>query len=273
MLLVGCGSSTGETEATLPPTTDGAGGTLRVAVVGDSIPYNAPEDCPDCTGFVSTFVERAGRATSRPVAVDNFSRHDDAGVDDIVAQLDTSPQLAAAVTEAEIVLVSIGTFDMPPWPAGAPCGGPAAAPAEVVTQVVAFTQDCIDQKIAADAEKLGTIFETIAAAATDRPAILLALTVYNAAIDDPSFPFATDADRQRFQDVMVQVHLQWNTTLCQVADANGFTCVDVAAAFNGADGRTPVGTNVAADHLHPSQQGNDAIAGLLAAVDLSTLAA
>ena len=58
--------------------------------------------------------------------------------------------------------------------------------------------------------------------------------------------------------------------MCDRAEANGFTCVDVYHAFNGAAGDQP-STPWTVDGAHPSQQGNDLIAQLLAAVDPSTI--
>jgi len=63
---------------------------------------------------------------------------------------------------------------------------------------------------------------------------------------------------------------RWNAMLDAQATAAGFTVVDVYHAYNGPDGTLPAG-HFDAGGGHPNQAGHDAIAGLLATVDLSAL--
>ena len=51
--------------------------------------------------------------------------------------------------------------------------------------------------------------------------------------------------------------------VCGPAEAEGFGCVDVYHLFNGPHATEPAGDLLARDYTHPSQQGNDKIAGLL----------
>ena len=62
----------------------------------------------------------------------------------------------------------------------------------------------------------------------------------------------------------------WNAMLCDRATHAGFACVDVYHAFNGPSGEQPSGSWTV-DGAHPSQAGNDLIAGLLAELDISTI--
>ena len=70
---------------------------------------------------------------------------------------------------------------------------------------------------------------------------------------------------------MVGVYDQWNAMECDRAKAHGFACVDVYHAFNGPKGDKPSGSVNTIDGAHPSQAGNDLIAGLLAKLDISAI--
>ena len=48
---------------------------LRLVAIGDSIPYNSPEDCPGCTGFVDSYADAVAAATGQTVDVTNLSEH------------------------------------------------------------------------------------------------------------------------------------------------------------------------------------------------------
>src|SRR6476661_2191929 len=58
-----------------PELTVKASGALpwSLIVVGDSVPYNSPEDCPGCTGFVDRYATDVTKATGHPVKVQNLS--------------------------------------------------------------------------------------------------------------------------------------------------------------------------------------------------------
>jgi len=64
----------------------------------------------------------------------------------------------------------------------------------------------------------------------------------------------------------------WNTTLCTSAKAHGFSCADIATAFNGPDGLRPSGDLLAVDYTHPSDKGNEVIARVLADLGYAPLA-
>jgi lysophospholipase L1-like esterase len=103
------------------------------------------------------------------------------------------------------------------------------------------------------------------------PTAFIALNVYSNIPGNPDLAILGAPEQQRVEDVGVQVHDAWNEATCATADDAGFECIDLYHAFNGADGRSPLGDLVGPDYTHPSQEGNDAIAALLADVDLSAL--
>ena len=65
------------TQAPEPTLTPTAAPTARpdyvVVALGDSIPYNSPDDCPGCTGFVDLYATELGKAAGKTVAVRNMS--------------------------------------------------------------------------------------------------------------------------------------------------------------------------------------------------------
>jgi lysophospholipase L1-like esterase len=65
---------------------------------------------------------------------------------------------------------------------------------------------------------------------------------------------------------------RWNQVLCDSAQANGFGCVDLSTAFNGADGTRPSGDLLGPDYTHPTDKGNALVAERLAALGFAPLA-
>ncbi len=87
---------------------------MSVVVLGDSIPYNSPEDCSGCVGFADSYGEALGEELGEPVGVKNLSRHDGARTRDIVDQL-TSGELTEPLASADVVILSVGLNDQPPY--------------------------------------------------------------------------------------------------------------------------------------------------------------
>ena len=52
LLASGCAATPSAT-----PTPDASASALSVVVIGDSIPFNSPEDCPGCTAFVDSYAD------------------------------------------------------------------------------------------------------------------------------------------------------------------------------------------------------------------------
>ena len=70
---------------------------------------------------------------------------------------------------------------------------------------------------------------------------------------------------------MVAAYDRWNKMLCDRAANARATCLDLYHAFNGQDGTSPVPADLTSDGTHPSQKGNDLIAGMLGKVDLGAI--
>ena len=113
-----------------------------LVVIGDSVPYNAPEDCPGCTGFVDGYAKVIETHTGLQVDVANHSRHDGAGTADIEEQL-ASGELTELLGSADIVLISMGLNDRPPYDRSRPCGVDGLeTEAEFFAAVIATTTEC-----------------------------------------------------------------------------------------------------------------------------------
>ena len=82
-------------------------------------------------------------------------------------------------------------------------------------------------------------------------------------------PEALEADGVAASTAVVAA---WNKMICRAAEANGFLCADISTAFNGKDGTKPSGDLLAEDYTHPSDHGNEVIAGVLTDLGFEPLA-
>lgn len=57
--------------------------------IEDSIPYDSPEDCPGCTGFVDRYADSLHAATDCLVDAVNLSRHDGVTLPMLLEELNT----------------------------------------------------------------------------------------------------------------------------------------------------------------------------------------
>jgi lysophospholipase L1-like esterase len=270
--LGGCGdgdgvSGAGDSAGNGAPTGSSAVPSISVVVLGDSIPYNSPEDCSGCTGFAESYAEDLGEELGEPVGVTNLSRHDGARTRDIVDQL-LSGELTESLATADVVILSVGFNDQPPYTdPDQPCqvDEPAAA-ADAVEAVTATTQECVNEVTETLRRTLARGLRQLKAQAPG--ATVAALVPYDAwngwsALD--SVPVAKGRSVVRLISYALDA---WRTTLCAEMVQAGGVCVDVYRAFNGSDGAQPSGELLAPDYTHPSQQGNDRIRDLLLAARL-----
>ena len=72
--------------------------------IGDSIPYNSPDDCPGCTGFVDSYADAVAAATGRTVDVANLSER--AGLT-LPGLLDSFDDLSPVLETADVIVVGI----------------------------------------------------------------------------------------------------------------------------------------------------------------------
>jgi lysophospholipase L1-like esterase len=235
-----------------PPAT--AADALSLVVIGDSIAFNSQEDCPNCRGFVTKYAEALGKATGREVETNNRSEHTGLTLPGLMKTL---PDLRRELSDADALIIGIAHNSFP-LNDQTPCGS-------AVDQSTGAIKDWskVDAACAAQASKKSRplydeLFSTVAGWRAGQPTVLLALNRYN---DWNGFEQANLTQAQ--VDKTVLLHEAWNAMLCDSAESNGFDCVDVHHAFNGADGTKPSADLLADDYTHPSQLGNDEIARLL----------
>ncbi|MGY3128222.1 lysophospholipase L1-like esterase [Agrococcus sp. UYP33] len=263
VLLTGCAAAAPSDSAA--PTSDPAAApdasstppAGQLVVLGDSIPFNAPEDCPGCTGFVDAYAAAVGEAQGGAPQVQNLSRHDGARVADILEQVERGT-VDTALASAQTVILSAGFNDQPPyWQPDAPCVGAVETDEQVIDTLIATTPECITDATAAVRADYAQLLAEIRARAAD--AELLTLTSYNAWTGWEALDARAPEDSTAAQDVVVSALEQWRDAVCAETEVAGGTCVDLLAPFNGADGRTAAGDLLAEDYTHPSQLGNDRI--------------
>lgn len=256
-----CGSDSGTSPAaTTPSESPTAAEPLQLVAIGDSIPYNAPEDCPGCTGFVDLYADELAEATGREVETQNLSQHNSLTLPMLLDELDTyEDELSTA--DAIIVGVAHNSIALN---GDAPCGTTWNDATSTFEDWSKLTEKCAVDSAAEYRDSYDELFSTVAGWRADKPTILLALNKYS---DWIGWSAASAEELQ----LTIPFHDAWNTMLCDSAVANGFTCADLYQAFNGPDGAEPAGDLLAADHTHPSAEGNEAIADVLVTAGFAPL--
>lgn len=274
LLLVACSSGAlPSQESTAPESTapsEAAEGLLLVAI-GDSIPYNDPMDCPGCTGFVDSYAEALTSEVGQPVTASNRSRHDGARTIDILEQLESDEALRDELATADVIVMSVGFNDQPPFEDAhegcPPAVNEGTSLPEAVQTAAETSQACVDGAIPIIRGQLAEVFGHLRELAPD--AEIATLTSYDSwrgwpeleAMDPTTVDALYAAETYWFQ--------QWTAVQCEEAEAARATCIDVYHAFNGPDGTEPAGELLAADYTHPSQAGNDVIRDLLVDASLA----
>lgn len=267
-----CSGSSGSQSrppATTSPGSSAPPGGPTLVVLGDSIPYGG-HFCPGCRDFADSYAATLGQRSGRPYVVQNHSRDDSATLAMLQEQLASDPAVRSDLARAGVVLVSIGFNNTPAWPAGNPCGGRVIDDIDAqVATIVRYPATCVGPGVAVYRPAYDRVFTAIAALAP-KSATLLAVNVYNTWLGNPGIRSDTSAATlTRLAQTTKRIYDAWNVMLCRSARRHGLTCVDIYHAFNGAGGRSaPDGLVQAQDYTHPSQAGNDLIAGLLAKVPL-----
>jgi lysophospholipase L1-like esterase len=238
--------------------------------IGDSIPYNLETDCPGCTGFVDSYAAALETEVGEPVAALNRSRHDGARTIDIVEQMESDDGLLAELATAEVVVMSVGFNDQPPFAdAHQGCPKPVTESDPLSTAIeraAATSRDCIDTVVQVVRGQIAEVFAGVREQAPE--AAIGALTAYDSWLGWSELDDLDKGTRSDLYDAVRYWLHEWRDAMCEEAEAVGAACVDVYTAFNGAEGDQPPVDFVAADYTHPSQVGNDVIRDLLIEADL-----
>ncbi|MEO8289043.1 MAG: GDSL-type esterase/lipase family protein [Chloroflexota bacterium] len=237
------------------PTTSASGAIpWSLVAIGDSIPYNSPQDCPGCTGFVDRYATAITKATGHPVKVQNLSQHNGLNTDGLLKELQSDAVRREALAGADVIVVSIGANDIAWNINDDPCDGPTTDSPDWSK----FNPICAAAAAEIFRPKLESVYSQIAALRAGKLTIFRTINRYNDWIDANFPPEGVNATHDLVE--------AWNAMVCRAAQANGFTCADVYHAFNGSDGITPAVGLLAADYTHPSDKGNEVIARVLAAL-------
>jgi hypothetical protein len=253
LTMVGCSSPNAPAR---PPsvTTTAVESPLSLVVIGDSIPYNAEQDCPGCKGFVIQYTNALAEATGRKVATDNRSKHTGLTLPGLMKDL---PDLQGVLSAADAIIIGIAHNSFP-LNEESPCGSSIDEATGVVKDWSGVDAGCAKQATTKYRPVYDELFSTVAGWRSGKPTILLTVNRYNDLI---GFERAKLTPEQAARTVVLLD--AWNTMLCASAEAHGFDCADIYHAFNGKDGSTAAAALLAQDYTHPSQLGNDEIFRLL----------
>ncbi len=232
----------------------------KVVALGDSIPLNAPTDCPGCEGFVDSYADSVG------ADVVNLARG--GALTGAIAGEVGEGAFAEELEDADLVIVSFGGNDQPPYRQDyQPCrvDDPDTF-VEAVDDLAATTTGCMDRVTERLAEWATEAVGAVHEQAPDAEVVVM--PPYNFWLGWPSIESAPDAAREAALKAIAYAVRSWRDELCTIADELDATCIDLYTAFNGPDGSRPAGELLASDHTHPSQQGNDLIRDLLLEANL-----
>jgi len=229
---------------------------LSLVVIGDSIPYNDPFDCPGCLGFVDRYADALATATGLEVTTSNLSQHNSLTLPMLMDELeDFKDPLSSA--DAIIVGIAHNSFALN---GDQPCGTTFNEETNTMEDWSKVTPQCAVSSAAEYRPQYDELFDSIALWRKGKPTLLRTIDKYN---DWNGWEAAHLTPSQVHRTVIM--HDAWNRMLCESAERHGFGCADIYHALNGKDGPKPSGDLLAEDYTHPSQAGNERIARVLIA--------
>lgn len=257
-------SSVPATQAPTSPTTTASAETdLLLVAVGDSIPFNSPDDCPGCTAFVDRYGDAVAAATGQNVQVRNLSEHNNLQVDGLLREVASDQVRIDALSNADVIVVGIAHNDVPMNRDDDSCDGQSSETPDWSK----YTDACIAAEVEKFTPKYASVYQQIAELRAGKPTVLRTINRYNDWIGWPGHDLPPEGIAATSAVVSA-----WNEMICSSAEANGFVCADISTRFNGGTGTDPAGDLLAADYTHPSEQGNEVIAQVLVGLGFAPLA-
>jgi hypothetical protein len=202
------------------------------------------------------------------VEVQNLSRHNGLQIDGLLEELKTDVKRRDALANADIIVVSIGSNNTA-WNANDdPCDGPT----NDYPDWSKFNPTCAAAAAELFRPRFESVFAQTVALRAGKPTIFRTTNSYNDWIGGKNGN-GSDVPPEAAQATRAVLDA-WDAMVCKAAQANGFTCADVYHAFNGPDGLKPVVGDLTASKMngHPSDKGNEVIAGVLADLGYAPLA-
>jgi len=191
------------------------------------------------------------------VAVQNLSQHNGLQIDGLLSELETDQPRRSALASADIIVVSIGFNDIGWISLDDTCDGPT--PDTEPMDWTKYTPACGASSASTLKPNLERIYAGVVALRAGKPTILRTTNRYNDAL--AASWSVGKGNTLKGSRAVVEA---WNTMACKAAQTNGFVCADIYHALNGPDGAKPLGDFVGQDETHPSDRGNEVIAGVLA---------
>lgn len=225
-----------------------------LVAVGDSIPFNSPEDCPGCMGFVDRYAKAISEATGHPVKVQNLSQHNSLQIDGLLDELKTDTLRRDALANADIIIVGIAHNDAAMNSNDDLCDGPNSDNPDWSK----YNAECAVASAELFRPKYESVYSQIVALRNGKPTMFRTINRYNDWNGWPGHDLSPEGIT-----ATKEVIDAWNKMICKAAEDNGFLCADIYRIFNGPDGLTPSGDLVASDYTHPSDKGNEVIASTL----------
>lgn len=232
-----------------------------MVVIGDSIPFNGPQDCPGCTSFADRYGAAVQKATGRKVTVQNLSQHNGLTLPMLLAELDS---FRTQLAQADVILIGIA-HNSNELASDTPCGG--TLDANLIPDWTLMTPTCAQGSAARSRPQYEQLFTRVAGWRAGRPTLLRTINRY----DDWRGASSLRLTDRELAIVRTFVST-WNAMLCDAAARASFGCADVYRAFNGPAGDRPSGDLLAHDYTHPSDRGNAVIADTLARLGFAPLA-
>ncbi|MCY7324773.1 MAG: GDSL-type esterase/lipase family protein, partial [Microbacteriaceae bacterium] len=208
------------------------GDPLVLVVIGDSIPYDSGEDCPNFIGFADTVAAEIEQASGKAATVRNLARHDGATTGDIADQLTQDARMIEQRAKADVVITSFGFNDQPPCTSGAascPLFDDAASDEVLFETMAKISTECIDAQTAALTTAAQTLLEQLRSLAPG--ASIAVLNSHNSWIGwerlESDFPESTQSTAATTSHALGD----WSAALCAEATAIDTTCVDIDHHF------------------------------------------
>ena len=249
------------TEAPSPTTTVMSEPHWNLVVVGDSIPYNSPNDCPGCTSFVDRYAEAITVATGKAVKVQNLSTHTGLQIDGLLQMLESS-KMQEAIANADVIIVGIAHNDAAMNSNDDLCDGPNGDNPDWSK----YNAECAIASAELFRPKFESVYSQIVALRDGKPTIFRTINRYNDWNGWPGHDLSPEGIKATKEAIDA-----WNDMICEAAEKNGFVCADIYQEFNGADGLKPSGDLLATDYTHPSDKGNEVIARVLTELGFAPL--
>ena len=188
---------------------------LRLVVLGDSIAVPAV-GCGDCTGFDELYADYLTTLTGRPVDLRNEAVPA-AQIEDLQSLLDSNTAVQGAIAKADIVVVSIGYNNGPPWGPDDPCHvQEVARDADLILAILAMTPECITATIEKYRGELDAAYGRIEELAAGRRQVRITFGVFDNIRDNPggdgTLPQVPSEDMQPAIELFGSDHrpLEWD---------------------------------------------------------------